>query len=196
VPTSIIKKDIIPKMQRDKGYLARAKIRILDGGGAEISPASINWSSERAANFTLRQDPGAGNALGSIRIDMPNRYAVYMHDTPSKKLFAADDRFHSSGCVRVQGVRDLVAWLIGPQGWDKQRIDDEVAEGDRTTVRLTNPVPVAWVYLTAYATPDGVVHFRDDVYGVDRGPGGSSQPPAAPAPPAETPAPAAITPRS
>jgi murein L,D-transpeptidase YcbB/YkuD len=173
VPTSIIKKDIIPKMQRDRSYLARAKIRVLDGRGQEINPATINWNSEKAVNFTLRQDPGAGNALGSVRIDMPNKHAVYMHDTPSKRLFASDDRFHSSGCVRVEGVRDLVTWLVAPQGWTRDRVDAEIAEGDRTTIRLTRPVPVAWVYLTAYATPDGVVHFRNDVYTSDRGPGGS-----------------------
>ena len=69
-------------MQRDPGYLTRAKIRILDGQGKEINPKSVNWSTERAANYTLRQDSGAGNSLGSIRIGMPNKLAVYMHDTP------------------------------------------------------------------------------------------------------------------
>ena len=107
VPTSIIKKEIIPRMQRDPGYLTRAKIRILDGSGQEINPKSVNWSTERAANYTLRQDSGAGNSLGSIRIGMPNKLAVYMHDTPSKGLFGADYRFLSHGCVRVQGVYDL-----------------------------------------------------------------------------------------
>ena len=113
VPTSIIKKEIIPRMQRDPGYLTRAKIRILDGSGKEINPKAVNWSTERAANYTLRQDSGAGNSLGSIRIDMPNKLAVYMHDTPSKGLFGADYRFLSHGCVRVQGVYDYAAWLLG-----------------------------------------------------------------------------------
>ena len=85
VPISIIKKEIIPRMQRDPGYLTRAKIRILDGSGQEINPKAVNWSTERAANYTLRQDSGAGNSLGSIRIGMPNKLAVYMHDTPSKR---------------------------------------------------------------------------------------------------------------
>ena len=121
VPTSIIKKEIIPRMQRDPGYLTRAKIRILDGSGKEINPKSVNWSTERAANYTLRQDSGAGNSLGSIRIGMPNKLAVYMHDTPSKGLFGADYRFLSHGCVRVQGVYDYAAWLLegtggGPDG--------------------------------------------------------------------------------
>ena len=89
VPTSIIKNEIIPHMQKDPGYLARAKIRILDNSGKEVDPKSINWSTQRATNYTLRQDSGAGNSLGSIRINMPNKLAVYMHDTPSKRLFGA-----------------------------------------------------------------------------------------------------------
>ena len=135
VPTSIIKKEIIPRMQRDPGYLTRAKIRILDGSGKEINPKSVNWSTERAVNYTLRQDSGAGNSLGSIRIGMPNKLAVYMHDTPSKGLFGADYRFLSHGCVRVQGVYDYAAWLFegtggGPSGgWDKAALQAKIKEG-------------------------------------------------------------------
>jgi L,D-transpeptidase YcbB len=173
VPTSIIKKDIIPKMQKDPGYLARSRIRILDGRGREVNPRSIDWNSERATNFTLRQDPGAGNSLGQIRIDMPNHLAVYMHDTPSKGLFAADNRFHSSGCVRVADVRDLATWLLqGNGGWDRGDTDEAVAEGERKDVRLARPVPVAWTYFTAYGMPDGSVHFRNDIYELDRAGGG------------------------
>ena len=112
VPVSIIKKEIIPRMQRDPGYLAREKIRILDAHRRGDRSQAIDWTTERAANYTLRQDSGAGNSLGSIRIDMPNKLAVYMHDTPSKRLFGADYRFLSHGCVRVQGVYDLAAWLL------------------------------------------------------------------------------------
>jgi murein L,D-transpeptidase YcbB/YkuD len=173
VPTSIIKKDIIPKMQRDPGYLRKAKIRILDGRGSEINPSSIDWSSERAANFTLRQDPGSGNSLGQVRIDMPNNLAVYMHDTPSKGLFAADNRFHSSGCVRVADVRDLVTWLLaGNGGWDRASTDEAIADGDRKDVRLARPVPVAWTYFTGYGMPDGTAHFRPDIYDLDSKGGG------------------------
>ena len=142
VPVSIIKKEIIPRMQRDPGYLAREKIRILDGTGAEIDPKRIDWSSERAVNYTLRQDSGAGNSLGSIRIDMPNKEAVYMHDTPSKRLFGADYRFLSHGCVRVQGVYDLAAWLLdgasgAPLGgaWDKDALLAEIKNGAREDIK-------------------------------------------------------------
>jgi murein L,D-transpeptidase YcbB/YkuD len=173
VPVSIIKKEIIPHMQRDPSYLKREKIRILDGQGNELEPRSIDWSTERAADYTLRQDSGAGNSLGSIRIGMPNKLAVYMHDTPGKALFGRDFRFLSHGCVRVQGVYDYAAWLLeetpgGPNGvWDKAAMLDKVKEKERYDIKLSHPVPVIWVYLTGWANEDGVVNFRNDVYGID-----------------------------
>jgi len=174
VPVSIIKKEIIPRMQRDPGYLTREKIRILDGTGAEVDPKRIDWSTERAANYTLRQDSGAGNSLGSIRIDMPNKEAVYMHDTPSKRLFGADYRFLSHGCVRVQGVYDLAAWLLdgasgAPLGgvWDKDALLAEIKTGAREDIKVAHATPVVWVYLTGWATGEGPANFRDDVYGLD-----------------------------
>ncbi len=172
VPTSIIKKEIIPRMQRDPGYLTRAKIRILDGSGKEINPKAVNWSTERAANYTLRQDSGAGNSLGSIRIDMPNKLAVYMHDTPSKGLFGADYRFLSHGCVRVQGVYDYAAWLLegtgGPAGgWSKSALEARIKQGAPDDIKLAKAMPVIWVYLTGWSNGDGPANFRDDVYNID-----------------------------
>ena len=173
VPVSIIKKEIIPRMQRDPGYLAREKIRILDASGAEVDPKRIDWSTQRAVNYTLRQDSGAGNSLGAIRIDMPNKLAVYMHDTPSKRLFGADYRFLSHGCVRVQGVYDFAAWLLegtsgGPVGvWDKDSLLAEIKSGAREDIKLTRSTPVIWVYLTGWASADGAANFRNDVYGLD-----------------------------
>ncbi len=173
VPTSIIKKEIIPHMQRDPGYLSRQHIRILDGQLHEIDPRSIDWNTQRAANYILRQDPGAGNSLGSIRVGMPNKLAVYMHDTPGKALFGRDFRFLSHGCVRVQGVYDYAAWLLegtpgGPLGvWDKQALLDKVKSKERFDIKLSHAVPVIWVYLTGWANEDGVANFRNDVYGID-----------------------------
>jgi peptidoglycan hydrolase-like protein with peptidoglycan-binding domain len=170
VPTSIIKNEIAPKMLADPGYLTRQHIRVLSNKGEEVDPRSINWSSERAVNYTLRQDSGVGNSLGSIRISMPNPYSVYMHDTPSRNLFANDYRFLSHGCVRVQGVTDLAAWLLdGASGptLSKEEISAKIASGAREEVRLAKPVPVVWVYMTAWASADGTVHFRDDVYHLD-----------------------------
>jgi murein L,D-transpeptidase YcbB/YkuD len=173
VPESIIKNEIIPKMRSQPNYLSRARIRILNNKGQEVNPGSINWNSEQAKNYTLRQDSGVGNSLGLIRIAMPNPDAVYMHDTPSRNLFANDYRFLSHGCVRVQGVYDLAAWLLretpAPNGgvWTGKLIQDRIASGAREDVKLTSPVPVIWVYMTGWASADGTVHFRDDVYNVD-----------------------------
>lgn len=193
VPVSIIKNEIIPKMRSNPGYLARAHIRILDGRGQEIDPKSINWNSDRATSYILRQDSGKGNSLGLIRIQMPNPDAVYMHDTPSRNLFVNDYRFLSHGCVRVQGVYDLAAWLLqgtpmsqaplaasaaavpaGPAPisgdlgvWTGSLIQTRIATGAREDIKLVKPVPVIWVYMTGWASADGTVHFRDDVYNVD-----------------------------
>jgi murein L,D-transpeptidase YcbB/YkuD len=174
VPVSLIRKDVIPHVRKDPAYLAKMKIRILDAGGQEVDPQLLDWNTNNAVNYTLRQDPGALNSLGQIRIDMPNRHAVYLHDTPTKRLFAQDARFHSSGCVRVADVKDFAQWLLsgsptGPNGG--LDIEAALATTERKDLRLDKPVPVAWVYLTGYATPDGTVHFRDDVYGLDAGKG-------------------------
>jgi murein L,D-transpeptidase YcbB/YkuD len=168
VPLGILKKDVIPKMRKDPGYAARMHMRVLDGAGREVDPYSVDWNSDRAPNFTIRQDSGAWNALGALRIDMPNPYSVYMHDTNHKELFSADYRFQSSGCTRVQDPRGLAAWLLeDTPGWTRAQIDAGIAKGDRMDVRLARKVPVAWVYLTGWVTRDGGVHFRDDVYGHD-----------------------------
>ena len=173
VPTSIIKNEIIPKMQKDPGYLSRQHIRILDGAGNVINARSVDWNSQKATNYILRQDSGTSNALGNIRINMPNKYAVYMHDTPSKRFFGGDYRFLSHGCVRVEGVFDLAAWLLegtggSPTGtWTREAMLDQVKTGDHEDIKLPKAVPVAWVYLTGWADPSGTVQFRDDVYGID-----------------------------
>jgi len=167
VPVSLIKRDIIPRMRRNAATLANMRVRILDRSGNEVNPATIDWSTERAVNYTLRQDPGPGNSLGRVRIDMPNTEAVFMHDTPSRGLFQSDSRSLSSGCVRVADVSDFVTWLLTPQGWTKEQVVEGMTETQRRDVRLTQAVPVSWVYLTGWAAPDGTVQFRDDIYGWD-----------------------------
>ena len=168
VPVSIVKNEIIPKMRKDPGYLAKSKIRMFGASGQEIDPARIDWSTERAVNYTLRQDSGTANALGQIRIAMPNRHAVYMHDTPSKRFFGQDFRFLSHGCVRVAGVTDLAAWLAEPYGFGKAAIEAGIAGGERRDIALPKPVPVAGVDLTGFVTAVGAILFRNDVYGLDK----------------------------
>jgi murein L,D-transpeptidase YcbB/YkuD len=174
VPPSLIKKDLIPKMKADPAYLTDEKIRVFNAKGEEVAPASINWNTDEATHFKYRQDMGADlNSLGFVRINIPNPYGVYMHDTPSKGIFGDDFRFVSSGCIRVQDVRDYVAWLLkDTPGWGRDQIDEVIRSGQRLDVKLTQPVNVYWVYVTAWATPDGVVQFRPDVYQRDgAGPG-------------------------
>lgn len=166
VPASIIRKDLIPRMQKNPNYLTQNKIRIFDRKGQEIQPQNINWNSMDATHYEFRQDPGADvNALGVVRINIANPYGVYMHDTDERGIFGDDYRYISSGCIRVQDVRDYVAWLLkDTPGWDRQHIDDVIRSGQRVDVKLAQPVPVYWVYITAWATPGGTVEFRDDIY--------------------------------
>jgi len=165
VPASIIRKDLIPKMQADPNYLSDNKIRVYNSAGSEVPPTAINWNSMEATQYKFRQDPGGDvNSLGFVRINIPNPHGVYMHDTPAKGIFGDDFRFVSSGCVRVQNVRDYVTWLLkDTPGWDREHIDEAIRSGQRIDARLSTPVPVYWIYVTAWSN-DGLVQFRDDIY--------------------------------
>ncbi|MCE4225329.1 L,D-transpeptidase family protein [Methylobacterium sp. C25] len=165
VPASIVKKDLIPKMQKDPNYLTDNKIRIFRGE-TEISPRSVNWNSDEGTHYRYRQDSGADfNSMGVVRINIPNPYGVFMHDTNSRGVFGDDFRFISSGCVRLQNVREYITWLLkDTPGWDRAHVEQAVESGQRIDATLTQPVPVYWTYITAWATPDGTVQFRDDIY--------------------------------
>ncbi len=168
VPASIVRKDLIPKMQDQPDYLTSNHIRIFNMRHVELQPSQINWYSEDATNYMFKQDPGDFNSLGHIRINFPSPYGVYMHDTPLKNLFGDDFRFHSSGCVRVQNVRQLVYWLLDQtKGWTPEEIDRVIKSGEQKTARLAKPVPLHWVYVTAWSASDGVVQFREDIYDRD-----------------------------
>lgn len=166
VPKSIIRKDLIPKMNEDPEYLARNKIRIFDWKGNELVKEQINWNTDEATQFLFKQDPGAENSMGSVKINFHNTHSVYLHDTPSKSLFGEDYRFHSSGCVRVQNVRELITWLLQSttSDWNRARVDDVVRTGERLDVKLKTKVPIYMSYITAWSNAQGVVHFRDDIY--------------------------------
>jgi murein L,D-transpeptidase YcbB/YkuD len=165
VPLSITKNEIVARMRKDPGYLSRMHMRVLGAHDEDLDPASIDWSSDRSPNFTVRQDAGAWNALGYLKIDMPNPYSVYMHDTDTRNLFSSDYRFDSHGCTRVDNVRDLAAWILQDvPGWNRAAIDAGIASGQTKVINLPHKIPVAWVYLTGWVTRDGTVEFRDDVY--------------------------------
>jgi murein L,D-transpeptidase YcbB/YkuD len=168
VPLSITKTEITAHMRKDPSYLSRMHMRLLDGHDNEIAPTSVDWSSDRSPNFVVRQDSGTFNALGAVKINMPNPYSVYMHDTNTRNLFADDYRFDSHGCTRVDNVRDLAAWVLKDlPKWTPAAIDDGIAAGQKQEIRLPRKIPVAWIYLTGWMTRGGVVQFRDDVYAHD-----------------------------
>jgi len=169
VPEIVAQQDLIPKIRKDPSYFAAEHFTVrADWKAQPLNPETVDWNSPQVVNYKFRQEPGTFNALGVVRINMPNKYSVYMHDTPLKQLFSQSVRAFSSGCVRVEKVLDLVAWLLGGQnGWDMAKVQAQVDRGERLDVKLSRPVPVHFVYLTAFATANGMVQFRPDIYGRD-----------------------------
>jgi L,D-transpeptidase YcbB len=169
VPSSIAKTEISAHMRKDPTYLARMHMDVLDAHDNPIDPHSVDWSGARTPNFTVRQQNGAFNALGAVKIDMPSPYSVYMHDTNQRNLFSDDYRFDSHGCSRVDNVRDLAAWLLQEEmpKWNRAAIDAAIATGQREDIVLPKKVPVAWIYLTAWMTKDQTIQFRNDIYDQD-----------------------------
>lgn len=170
VPQSIATLDLIPRLKKEPGYLSDEGIRVYTANGQELDPKAVDWSSPQTATYRFRQDPGGKNALGLLRLDMTNQYGVYMHDTPMKNLFDQRSRPFSAGCVRVQNVVDLADWVAhGEPGWEQPgSVRKQLATGQPTELKLTRPVPVHFVYITAWAEPStGEVQFRQDIYGRD-----------------------------
>jgi len=169
VPPSIAVNEYLPKLRKNPGVLSGENIKVLSGNGA-VSATAVNWSSLGKGNFpySLRQDPGPGNALGRVKFLFPNEYNVYMHDTPSKAKFDAAQRYFSHGCLRLRDPLKMAELILGPEGYSRQRIEQIVASGKNTPIRLKTPIPVYVVYLTAFVNKDGSVHYRDDAYGRDK----------------------------
>lgn len=171
VPDSVATLDLIPRVIKEPEYLHKEQIRVLSGSfnGPEIDTASIDWRQASAARIKFRQDPGPQNALGLVRLDMPNSEGVYMHDTPMKPLFNQRSRAFSAGCVRVQDVFQLVEWVLKHEpGWEQPGHARDVLEGGQALdVTLKQPVPVYFTYITAWAEADGRIVFRPDIYGRD-----------------------------
>jgi murein L,D-transpeptidase YcbB/YkuD len=168
VPKSIIEKDMIRYMNEDPEYLTKFNIRIFDGRGNELQPSQIDWSTTEAVQYTFRQDPGPDNSLGRCKIDFYNKHDVFLHDTPQQALFGENSRFYSSGCVRVEQVETLIAWLLRDNGgWDVNSVQAAFASGVQDNVALKVQVPIHTTYITAWANRQGTVSFRDDVYQFD-----------------------------
>jgi L,D-transpeptidase YcbB len=177
VPDIVARQDLIPTIRKNPNYFHEQGFNVMrDWGSPPLDPATVDWASPQVVSYKFRQDPGPQNALGVIRINMPNKHAVYMHDTPLKTLFGQSARAFSSGCVRVERVFELVAWLLAPvKGWNLDRVEAQVASGKKIDVKLPAPVPVHFVYLTAFASSNGIAQFRPDIYGRDRGTGEDDQ---------------------
>lgn len=169
VPQTIAKAALIPKIRKDPSYLFKERIRVFSAfGGEEIDPTQVNWWGPEAERFVFRQDPGPQNALGLLRFDMPNKYIVYMHDTPMKNLFDYFERAYSAGCIRTQNYLDVAAWVLaGEQGWTREKIEDAIAGNVKQTIKVSRPVPVHFIYLTAWVE-NGLVQFRNDLYNRDQ----------------------------
>jgi len=169
VPASIIRKDLIPLMQKSPDYLTKKHIRIYDSAGTEVPPESIDWNTDQATKgYLFRQDPGDFNSLGSVRISFHNDEQVYMHDTPQKDIFGREQRFDSSGCIRVQNVRQVIGWLLrDTPEFPRERIDEIFRSGEQVHVNPKPEIPLYLQYVSAWAMADGVTHFRDDIYNRD-----------------------------
>ncbi|MGI9236845.1 MAG: L,D-transpeptidase family protein [Woeseiaceae bacterium] len=166
VPYSIASKEMLPRIQNDPDYFKSRTFDVRNRAGENVDPEKIDWSQLSRGNlpYTFVQRPGPRNALGRIKFIFPNKYAVYLHDTPSKSLFGRSERAFSHGCIRTQNPFDLAEILLKPKGWDRSRIDAQIESLESKTVHLAEPLPVLLLYWTADVGPNGERHFYKDVY--------------------------------
>ena len=170
VPPTILKKDLLPKVKSDPSFLARNSFKVVDRAGQTVDASTIDWSTARAATlpYQIVQQPGKKNALGRIKFMFPNKYQVYLHDTPDRALFRRAARTYSSGCIRVDQPVELARLLLnGAPEWPPARIDKVLAGTKTVTARLSTAVPVFLLYWTVEVPGDGSVHFRNDIYDRD-----------------------------
>jgi len=170
VPKSIALEETIPKIRKDPDYLTKHNMKILKGWSENaegVDPNTINWSSLDVKNFKyrFRQDPGPKNPLGRIKFMFPNEFGVYLHDTPSKRLFSKSVRSFSHGCIRLEKPLDLGEYVLkGDPDWTREKMLAEIETGKEQIVRLPEPVDIHIIYLTAWVDDEGFLHFRDDIY--------------------------------
>ncbi len=170
VPYSIATKEILPKLKQNLSYLNRQNMKVFSGGKV-INPYNVDWSkvTRRRFPYTIRQEPGKKNALGTVKFMFPNKYNIYLHDTPSKSLFVKAERAYSHGCIRLDNPVQFAEYLLqdNPK-WDAQKIE-KVLEGKKNTrVSLDEKIPVYIAYFTAWVDENGVTRFQKDVYGKDK----------------------------
>jgi murein L,D-transpeptidase YcbB/YkuD len=171
LPPTVIQKDLIPQgreMQaKGENVLIKTGIEAYSNG-KKVDPKTVDWNSPAVKSYSYRQPPGKDNPLGFVKINFASGESVYMHDSPSEGLFGRNFRAASSGCIRVHNIERLAYWLLGQNdGWDPDRVAKMKDTGERLDVRLATPVPLHFVYITAWATEDGTIQFRRDLYNRD-----------------------------
>ncbi|HBC5290096.1 TPA: L,D-transpeptidase [Citrobacter koseri] len=171
VPPTLARKDILPKVWNDPGYLERHGYTVMRGWNSKetINPWQVDWSTITPSNlpFRFQQAPGAHNSLGRYKFNMPSSDAIYLHDTPNHNLFQKDTRALSSGCVRVNKASELANMLLQDAGWNDTRISDALKQGDTRYVNIRQNIPVNLYYLTAFVGADGRTQYRTDIYNYD-----------------------------
>ncbi len=177
LPASIARTETLPKLKKDSHYLEKHNMRIFQGweeDAKELDATTMDWNnmSEKGMNrYRLRQDPGPNNALGTLKIIFPNKYSVYLHDTPAHGLFKQDRRAFSHGCIRMARPAEMAAWVLGGEekGWNVERVNEIIKKRERRVVVLDEPLPVYILYRTAFMNPeDNMLYFYEDIYGRDR----------------------------
>ena len=170
VPPTILEQDILPKIKKNPGYLSKMKISVIDRKGRRVDPKSVNWSKySKTVPYTLRQEPGPHNALGRIKFIFPNKYFIYLHDTPSRSLYGRKDRAFSSGCIRVEKNFELAELLLNdPEKWNRESIQKLLDTNETTRVNLPQPKPVMLLYATIRFDENNNYIFKNDVYERDR----------------------------
>lgn len=170
VPPKLAREDILPKLKKNPGYLKEKGIRIYrdwTDGAPEIDSAAVDWSQVKAdaLSYKFRQDPGPHNSLGRIKFVFPNKFDVYLHDTPERGLFSRASRDFSSGCIRVERPVDLAEYVLrGDPDWTREKILAAIEGSESRVVHLRDPVGVHLLYWTAWLADDGKVQFRKDIY--------------------------------
>ncbi|MGA8181728.1 MAG: L,D-transpeptidase family protein [Desulfobacterales bacterium] len=174
IPFKIALKDILPHIKKDPNYLAEKNIRIFENwsdGAKEITPDSIDWDTITKKNFVykLRQDPANSNALGRIKFVFPNDFSIYLHGTPAHDLFSKAKRTFSSGCIRIEKPMELADYLLKDNSkWNFDKLTDTINSKKTKAILLSHPINIHILYWTAWVDKDGIVNFRDDIYGRDR----------------------------
>jgi murein L,D-transpeptidase YcbB/YkuD len=172
VPPSIQRSEIVPAVEKDRGYIAKKGFEVVTQGGQAVTSGAITdevLAELRSGKLAVRQKPGPTNALGLVKLMFPNEYNVYLHSTPVPQLFSQTRRDFSHGCIRVERPAELAAWVLRDKpDWSVARAQAAMTGGkDNVQVNLTSPIPVLILYGTAVVDPDGKVQFFDDIYGYD-----------------------------